>query len=90
MSRREAATNGSRCLRRHTGPLDRRPAGARPEHEEGILAEERVARDALASLHALEEERVIGVLGDLEEGGHRRQQVGDDLLHDRDERAPAR
>ena len=41
----------------------------------------------LAALDALEQEGVVGVLGDLEERRHRRQQVGDDLLADRHERA---
>ena len=68
----------------------RGPAVARPQHEERILAEEGVARDLLAAFDALEEERVVGVLGDLEERRHRRQQVRDDLLDDRHERAAPR
>ena len=67
-----------------------RLAAARAQYEERVLAEERVARDALAALDALEQERVVGVFGDLEECRDRRQQVGDDLLHDRHERAAAR
>jgi hypothetical protein len=41
----------------------------------------------LAALHALEQERVVGVFCDLEEGRDRREQVGHDLLPDRYERA---
>ena len=74
----------------HAGSVDGRPALARPQDEEGILAEERVARDLLAALDALEQERVVGVLGDLEKRRDRRQQVRDDFLDDRHERAPAR
>ena len=61
-------------------------AAARSQHEERILAEERVARHAFAPLDALEQERVVGVFGDLQERRDRRQQVGDDLLDDRHER----
>ena len=67
-----------------------RLAVARPQHEEGILAEEAVAGDPLAAFDALEQERVVGVLGDLEEGRRRRQQVGEDLLVDGHERAARR
>ena len=65
-------------------------AVARAQDQERILAEERVAADVLAALDALEQERVVGVLGDLQERRHRRQQVGDDLLADRHERAAPR
>ena len=44
----------------------------------------------LAALDALEQERVVGVLGDLQKRRDRRQQVGDDLLADRHERAAPR
>ena len=57
------------------------------DDQERILAEERVAADVLAALDALEQERVVGVLGDFQERRDRRQQVGDDLLADRHERA---
>ena len=46
----------------------------------GILAEERVPADVLAPLDALEQERVVGVLGDLQKRRDRRQQIRDDLL----------
>ena len=62
----------------------------RPQHEEGILAEEAVAGDALAAFDALQQEGVVGVLGDLEERRRRRQQVGEDLLVDGHERAARR
>ena len=52
----------------------------RAQDQERILAEERVAADVLAAFDAFEQERVVGVLGDLEERRDRRQQVGDDLL----------
>ena len=68
----------------------RRLAVARAQDQERILAEERVAADVLAAFDALEQERVVGVLGDLQERRHRRQQVGDDLLADRHERAAPR
>ena len=67
-----------------------RLAVARAQDQERILAEERVAADVLAAFDALEQERVVGVLGDLEERRDRRQQVGDDLLADRHERAALR
>ncbi len=65
-------------------------AAARPHDEERILAEERVARHLLAAFDRLEQERVVGVLRHLEERRDRRQQVGDDLLVDRHERAALR
>ena len=65
-------------------------AVARPQHEEGILAEEAVAGDALAAFDALQQEGVVGVLGDLEERRRRRQQVGEDFLVDGHERAARR
>src|SRR4051794_20908881 len=43
--------------------------------------------DVLSALDAFEQERVIGIFGDLEEGRDRRQQVGNELLDDRHERA---
>ncbi len=67
-------------------PLDDRRASARPQDEERVLAEKPVARHALATLDALEQERVVGVLGHLEERRHRREQVGHELLVDRHER----
>ena len=78
------------ALARRAAAIDRRLAVARAEDEERILAEERVAADVLAAFDALEQKRVVGVLGDLQERRHRRQQVGDDLLADRHERAALR
>ena len=75
---------------RHAGPLDDRLAVARPKRDERVLAEERIPGDLLSSFHALEQKRVVRVLCDLQECGHRREQIGDDLLHDRDERSPPR
>jgi len=77
-------------LGRHAGPVDHRAPAARPQHEERVLAEERIARDLLAAFHALEQERVVGMLGDLQEGRDRRQQIRHDLLDDRHERAAPR
>ena len=65
------------------------PSRARQDQKR-ILAEERVAADVLAAFDALEQERVVGVLGNLEKRRHRRQQIGDDLLADRHERAAPR
>ena len=70
--------------------LERGMAVARPQNQERVLAEERIAPDVLAAFDALQQERVIGVLGDLQERRHRRQQIGDDLLADRDKRAAPR
>ena len=67
-----------------------RPAGARTQNEERVLAEKRVPRDLLSPFDALEEERVVGVLRDLEKRGDRRQQVRHDLANHRHERAAAR
>ena len=72
----------------HAGALDHGLAVAAAQDQERILAEERVAPDVLAALDALEQERVVGMLGDLEERRHRRQQVGHELLHHRHERGP--
>ncbi len=69
------------------GPLDRGLAVARADDEKWVLAEERVAADVLPALDAFEQERVVGVLGNLQERRDRRQQVGDDLLAHRHERA---
>ena len=77
-------------FRRLAGAVDGRPAAARPQDQERILAEERVAPHLLAAFHRFEQERVVGMLGDLEEGGHRRQKVGHDLLVDRHERPALR
>ena len=65
---------------RHAGLLDHRLAVAAAQNQERILAEERIAPDVLAAFDALEQERVIGMLGDLQERRHRRQQIGDQLL----------
>ncbi len=69
--------------------LDHRLAVARPQHEERVLAEERVARHLLAALDALEQERVIGMFRDAKEGRHRREQVGEEFAAHRHERAAA-
>ena len=91
ISRRSAGTNGSSVSVRDAGPLDAWSCpAARPQDQERILAEERIARDPLAAFDALEQERVVGVLGDLQERGDRRQQVRDDLLDHRHERAAPR
>ena len=74
--------------RRLAGALHRDHPAGRAQDQERILAEERVAADVLAAFDALEQERVVGVLGDLEERRDRRQQVGDDLLADGHEVAP--
>ena len=73
--------------RRDAAAIDRRSAVARAKNEERILAEERIAADVLAAFDALQQERVVGVLGNLQERRDRRQQVGDDLLADGHERA---
>ena len=91
--RHDAADDGNERLvgvAADAGAIDGGSGAARLEHEERILAEERIARDALATLDALEQEGVVGVLGDLQERGDRREQVRDDLLHHRHERAAAR
>ena len=77
-------------LRRHAGSFDDGLAVARAKHDERILAEERVPADVLAALDALEQERIVGVLGDAQERRHRRQQIGDELLDDRHEGASLR
>ena len=90
ISRRSAGTNGSSVS---VVTPDRSIVvlpSPRAQDEERVLAEERIARDLLAAFDALEQERVVGVLGDLEEGGDRGQQVGNDLLDDRHEGAPPR
>ena len=89
MMRRTTEMNGSSVSLR-TPARSMVVGSARLEDEERILAEERIAGDALATLDALEQEGVVGVLGDLEERGDRREQVRDDLLHHRHERAAAR
>ena len=75
------------AVRHLAGPLDRRRAAGRAQDQERVLAEERVAADVLAPFHALEQERVVRIFRDLQERRHRREQVGHDLLADRDERA---
>jgi hypothetical protein len=75
---------------RNTGPLDDRVAVARAQHDKRILSEERVASDVLSTLHAFEQKRVVGVLGNPEERRHRRQQVGHELPDDGHERASLR
>jgi len=46
--------------------------------------------DLFATFDALKEKRVVGVLRDFQERGHRRQQVGNDFLDDRYEGAAPR
>jgi hypothetical protein len=58
--------------------------------EERVLAEEGVPAHVLPAFDALEQEGVVGMLGNLEERGDRRQQVGHDLLADGHERAAPR
>ena len=70
---------------RRSAAIDGGAAVARAQNQKRILAEKRVSADMLAALDALEQERVVRVLGDLQEGRNRRQQVGDDLLADRNE-----
>jgi hypothetical protein len=71
-------------------PDEGRDAAAGLEDEKRILSEERVPRHALAAFDALEEEGVVGVFGDLQKRRHRGEQIRDDLLHHRHERAAAR
>ena len=90
ISRRSVSMNGCSLSVVTPAALDRRLAVARAQDQERILAEERVAADVLAAFDAFEQKRVVGVLGDLQERRHRRQQIGDDLLADRHERAAPR
>ena len=62
----------------------------RPQHEKRILPEERVTRQVLATRHALEQEGVIGAVGHLEKGRHRREEVGQHFTAHRHERRVAR
>ena len=78
---------GPVAFRQLSRPLDRRLAVARAQDQERILAEERIPSDVLAAFHAFQEKRVVRVLGDLQERRDRREQVGDDLLAHRHERA---
>ena len=82
--------NGSSVSVCTPAAIDDRLAAASFQHEEGILAEERISGDPLSAFDALEQEGVVGVFGDLEKRRDRRQQVGDDLLDDRHERAAPR
>ena len=59
----------------------------RAQDQERILAEERIPSDVFAPFDAFEQERVVGVLGDLQKRRDRREQVRDDFLADRDERS---
>ena len=68
-------------------PLDRLLAVARPQDQERILAEKRIPADVLAAFDAFQEKRVVRVFGDLQERRDRREEVGDDLLAHRHERA---
>ncbi len=92
--RHQAPKRGHQRLverRCHAAALDRRTAAdVRAQDQERVLAEEGVPADVLAALHALEQEGVVGVPGDLQKGRDRRQQVGHDLLADRHERALGR
>ena len=78
------------AFRGDAAPVDDGLAAACFQDEERVLAEERVSRHAFATLDALEQERIVGVFGDLEECRDRREQVSDDLFHDRYERTAAR
>ena len=84
---RSTSTNSSAFSVVTPALLDDGLAIARAQHDERILAEERVPADVLAAFDALEQERVVGVLGDAQERRDRRQQVGDELLDDRHEGA---
>ena len=78
------------AFRRAAAALDRRAPLARPENQEGIFAEKRIPADVLAPFDALQQERVVRVLGDLQERGDRREQIGHDLLAHGHERAAPR
>ena len=52
-------------LARDTRSIDSRSGAALPEHEERIFSQEGITGDLLASFDALEQERVIRVLGNL-------------------------
>ena len=60
----------------------------RPDDVVGLGADEAVAGDAVAALHALEQEGVRGP-GDLQVGRHGRVEIGGNLAVDRDQVAPA-
>jgi hypothetical protein len=70
--------------------IDRRLAIASAEDQKRILAEERIASHMLAAFDAFQQERVVRVLGDLQERRDRRQQVGDDFFAHRHESAAPR
>jgi hypothetical protein len=78
------------ALRHHAAALQRQAAVVRAQDQERILSQEGVPAHVLASFDAFEEERVVGVLGDLQERRDRRQQIGDDFLAHGHERAAAR
>ncbi len=82
----ERGHEGVARRRRDPGALGDGLAIARAKDEKRILPEERIAGDVLSAFDALEEKRVVGMLGNLEEGGDRGQQIGADLLPHRDER----
>ena len=67
--------------------LNDRPTIPGPQHHERVLAQERVAGDVLPTLDALQQERVVGMFSNLEEGRYRCQEVRHHLLAYRDERA---
>src|ERR1051325_6904963 len=92
-ARHQLAQCGDEGLLRFGGlprAIDNRLPFAGSQNEKRILAEERIAAHVLAALHGFEEECVIGVLGNLQERGDRRQQIRNDFLVDGNKRAPLR
>ena len=77
-------------LRRDARFVDDGFAIASPEHDERVFSEKGVSADVLSAFDALEQEGVVGVLGDAQERGYRCQQIGDELLHNGHEGAPLR
>src|SRR5262249_39177213 len=86
----ERLDKGLIAFSRRAAALDDRAALPRRENQEWVLPEERIAPHVLAALDALQEERVVGVLGDLEKCRDGRQKVCDELLAARHERAAPR
>src|SRR5262249_32641509 len=74
----------------HARPIDDRASTALPQPQKWILSQERVTGDPPSPFHALKEERVSGVLGNLQECRHRRQEIRNDLLDDRHKGSPPR
>src|SRR5262245_56750733 len=61
------------------------PPPPSPQDQKWVASQKRVAADVLATLDAFEEKRVLGAVRDFEEGGHRRQEIGNELLAHRHE-----